>query len=128
MLSNAGPQSFVISTVTTAPTDGNTVVLFDSTTLGRGYFRHMPVKRISFGVHNSHAGTLNAYRSTDFGANWRLYDTRAVVASPANEISGPYDYLVDTFLDWKLEWVNGGTTQTTWRPEMHGHENREPGT
>lgn len=124
-------MSFPIKVSTTAPVDAETTTLFDTTTaFGLGSFRHLQsvLKRISFGTHNSHSGTLNASRSIDGGTNWRVYSTQAIAASAANTISGPYDFLVDTYLDWKLEWVNGGTTQTTWRPEMQGHPDRVPGT
>lgn len=124
-----GPHSFAIKVDTTAPTDANTVTLFDSTTaFGVKQIRHLPVKRISFAVYHDQAGTLVAQRSINGGTTWTTYDSRAVAAPAANNISGPFDYLIDTFEDWRLRWTNGGVTQGTWLPELHGHENREPGT
>lgn len=101
--------------------DANTYLLFSSpVAFGAFVMRSLGVNRITFGVKNSQAGTLNASRSIDGGVTWTVYDTRAVAAAGANTISGPFDYLVDTFKDWKLEWVNGGVAQGTWLPEMTG--------
>jgi len=113
-----------------APTDSDTWEIFNSVTAwGAKGLRHLPVHRISFGVENSHDGTLKAYMSTDGGANWRQVEgDNAVTAAASDDISGPYDYLVDTYDDFKLDWVNGGTTQTTWDPILRAHEKREPGT
>lgn len=129
MAFDVSPQSFVIKVSTTAPTLATTTTLLDTTSaFGVGVFRHTGIKRISFGVVNDQAGTLIAQKSIDGGTTWDTYDSRVVGIPAANTMSGPFDYLVDTFLDWRLRWTNGGVTQTTWRPEMHGHENREPGT
>mgnify|MGYP001588592998 CR=1 FL=1 len=127
---NSGPQSFTIKVSTTAPVDAESTTLFDSTVaFGLGGFRHLPIKRISFAVNNSHAFTLIAKRSINGGTTWTTFSSIAVAGAPsAGTITGPYDYLVDTFLDFQLIVTNGGTTQTTWTPEMHGHEDRVPGT
>jgi hypothetical protein len=123
-------SKFVIKVSTTAPTDGNSVTLFDSTVaFGRGVMRYLPITRVAFTTNNSHTGTLVAKRSIDGGTTWTTYDSRAVGVPAANTISGPYDFLIDTFLEWQLIWTNGGTTQTTWTPEMVGFEgDRVPGT
>lgn len=123
-------ENISIAVSTTAPVDAETTVLFISTTAfgNAKMLRHLGIKRISFAVEHSHAGTLTAYRSSNSGTSWDVYNVQTVGVPAANNISGPYDYLVDTFDDWKLEWTNGGTTQTTWRPEMHGHMDRQPGT
>lgn len=120
--------SFDIAVSSTAPTDSDTTTLFNSeTSWGLNCLSALDVKRISFGVRNSHAGTLKAYEKSD-GTNWRQFDSQSVGAAASTAISGPYDYLIDTYKNFKLDWVNGGTTQTTWDPVMHGHENRVPGT
>lgn len=99
--------------------DTNTYVLFDSTTfIGAGVMRPRGISRITFTVKNSQAGTLNASTSNNGGTTWDQYNSQAVLASGAGVVAGPFDYLVDTFKDWKLEWVNGGAAQATWRPQM----------
>lgn len=120
--------SFSIAVSGGTPTNTDTVVLFNSVTaFGRGGFRCSGVARVSFGVENSHSGTLKAYRSIDHGTNWdQIADDIAVAAATATDISGPYDFLADTYLDLKLEFTTSAT-QTTWRPELHGHNDRQPG-
>ena len=112
-----------VKDTSTPGADSNTYVMFDSTV--ESYWRIGPgnlnlwASRLSFGVENSHSGTLKAYRSTNKGTNWdQVGGDTAVAAAAATDISGPYDYLVDTYTDFKLEWVNGGSAQTTWRPEI----------
>lgn len=114
------------------PTDGNTIELFNSFTAFGGTplsaVGESGLKRISFGVENDQAGTLESYMSQD-GSTWIQFgDDIAVVAAAATDISGPYDFLVDTYRYVRLLWVNGGVTQGTWVPVMHGHSDRQPGT
>ena len=126
---HAGPQSFVVAISTTAPVDAETTTLFTTTTaFGTGAFRNLPIARFSFSVKNSHGFTLIADRSINDGTTWTTYFSQAYAAAASDAITGPVDFLVDTFEDWRLRVTNGGTTQTTWTPEMHGHENRAPGT
>lgn len=122
-------RSYSIAVSGGTPTGTATVVLFNSVTaFGRGAFRCSRPNRISFTVENSHAGTLKAYRSTDHGTNWdQVGDDLTVDVATATDVSGPYDYLVDTFLDWKLEFTTSAT-QTTWRAELNAHNDRQPGT
>jgi hypothetical protein len=94
--------------------------MFDSTawTIGAGSLPQWAC-RVSFAVENSAAGTLRAYRSVDKGTNWDQFGGDIVVAAAtATGISGPYDFLVDTYSDVRISWVNGGSAQTTWRPEV----------
>lgn len=106
---------------TTAPgADSNTYPLFNSVTaFGGGLLRVRAggANRLQFGVENSEAGTLKGYMSPDKGTNWyQVEGDVAVAAAAATDISGPYDWLIDTYPDFKLDWVNGGAAQTTWKP------------
>lgn len=124
-----GPASFTIKVDTTAPTNADTSTLFDSTSaFGVGRMRHLPVARVSFGVNNDQAFTLLAQESIDGGTTWRTFSSTAVAIPAANTVSGPYDFLVDIYHEFRLRVTNGGVTQTTWEPWMKGHENRQPGT
>ena len=77
------------------------------------------ISRLEFRVVNNAAGTLRFYTSTNGGTNWdQTGGDIVVVASTATDINGPYDFLLDPYLDAKLEWVNGGSAQTTWRPSV----------
>lgn len=100
--------------------DANTYKLFDSTIAfsAARMMRMCNISRAVFTLQNSQAGTLNAYWSNDGGTTWRLYDARAVAIPAASTSSGPFDYYVEAYRDWKLEWVNGGVAQATWAPEL----------
>ena len=99
--------------------DSNDYVLFDSTVcFGTAGLRSHDISRAEFGVQNSQTGTLKAYWSADKGTNWNLYNSTAVAIPAAGASSGPYDYLVDAYDDWKLVWTNGGSAQTTWRTSL----------
>lgn len=102
----------------TPGTDSNTYVLFDSTVCFSGGLASHDISRVQFSVNNSQAGTRNAFWSQDRGVTWNKYDTVAVIASTASATTGPVDYLVDAYRDWKLEWVNGGVAQATWIPSI----------
>lgn len=102
------------------PTGSNDVTLFDSTVQfgGGGMIPLMGIERIAFTAEHDQAFTLKAYRSTNKGVSWDEYDRRAVSAPAANNISGPFDYVVNTYQDWKLVLTNGGVDQGLWRPEI----------
>lgn len=100
-------------TGTALPTGATTVVIFTTVQAGFGanWFASHGLNRLLMSVNNSQAGTLNAYESSDRGANWVKIDTLAVAAASANT-ERINDYLVEQYQDWKLEWVNGGVDQT----------------
>ena len=102
------------------PTGSNDLTIFDSTVRfgGGGMLPSMGIERIAFAAEHDQAFTLKAYMSTDKGANWNLYDQRSVSAPGATTISGPFDYVVNTYTDWKLVLTNGGVDQTVWRPQV----------
>ena len=111
--------------------NGNTTILFDSTvSFGTGLAGDPhnstlqgKLSRVSLGLENSHLGTLKAYRSVDKGTNWdQVGGDISVAAASSTDISGPYSFLVDTYSDFRISWVNGGSAQTTWRPEVTGVE------
>lgn len=121
------PESFSIGVLTptaSAPgADSNTYPIFNSTNSGlwgAGNL-HIWCSRLQFSLANSAAGTVKVYRSTDKGTNWDEFggDT-AWVASTSTDINGPLDILVDPHTDVKIDWVNGGSAQTTWRPSLNG--------
>lgn len=83
----------------------------------KGFFSSMGIKRFLLRLVNDQSGTLNAYRSDDRGAAWTKIYTVAVAASAANS-ENVHDVLVEGFPDFKLEWVNGATPQTTFKVSM----------
>jgi len=108
--------------------DSNTYVLFDSTVTfaapnqSNGKSTTLSahdVSRIELSLVNDQAGTLKTYRSVDKGANWdQVYGSITVAANSTTDINGPYDFLVDSFGDFRISWVNGGSAQGTWRPQI----------
>lgn len=111
------------------PGNGETVVLFSTTAntgMGANFMAEAQLNRLYLTLINSQAGTLNAYSSEDRGVNWTKIYTAAVGISAANSES-PYDFLIEPYSDWKLEWVNGATPQTTFRPAMALQGQRNPG-
>lgn len=91
--------------------DSNTYTLFDTTANPgmAGYFFDINgLKRFKVDLKNIAAGTLNAYRSSDGGRTWIQLST-AAVGVPT--YTNTYDWLVEGFRDFKVTWVNGGTTQ-----------------
>jgi hypothetical protein len=110
------------------PTGTQTIEIFNSVTaFGAKQLRHLPMKRLVYGVEHDQSFTLTAQRSIDGGTNWDTFDTRTVAVA-ANTIGGPFDYLIDTYDDVKLFMQNGGVDQTVWRPELRGIEStRQPG-
>jgi hypothetical protein len=110
-------ESFNVVQSTDLPGAGATVNLFSSLVSTPGCFRAMGCSRVAVVIQNSHTGNLKAYWSDDKGTNWNLYSTE-VVAVPAAGASEWDDYEVDTFRDWKLDFVNDGSAQTTWRVNL----------
>ncbi len=112
------------------PADAADTTIFD-TTVNLGGARMLPlsgIKRISFTVKNDQAATLKAYESANGGTTWDQYQAITVAIPGASATSGPYDFLVDTFQDWKLVWTNGGVTQTVFRYVVSFNEDtRQPG-
>lgn len=110
----------------TVPTGSARIVLMDSTSMfGLNKLLDTPVKRVSVTIYHNQSGFLDASRSTD-GIVWRVYNRTAVAAPGANAITGAIHYIVEHFSNWKLEWVNGGTDQTIWEPELVAYETRMP--
>jgi hypothetical protein len=113
---------------TTPGADSNTYILFDSTVCfaapnhsngkSTGLRSHC-ISRVCVNLENGAAGTLKSYRSSNKGTTWYQFGGDIVVAAAAaTDISGPYDYLVDTYDDVRISWVNGGSAQDPWSPEV----------
>lgn len=108
----------------TAPgADSSVYLLFDSTKLGvttAGKFslaNLIKAQRFTLSLLNAAAGTLKAYRSENGGTTWsQVFADDAV--SAATTTAAFRDYYIAGFRDFKLEWTNGGSAQTTWLVDM----------
>lgn len=103
---------------TALPTDSDTFVLFSTQGTGfwSGFLQHTCTKRFVVDIQNSHAGTLNTYKSDDGGTNWKQTGSIPVAATTATV--NVLDVVVEHYRDFKCEWVNGGTTQTAFEIDM----------
>jgi hypothetical protein len=101
------------------PTNSDTFVLFSTVDAGWGAnaIQGMGLHYFVMNLEHSNDGTLKLYKSEDRGTNWLQIDEDAITA-PAASGSTNQEYLVEPYADWKIEWVNGGVTQTTWVLDM----------
>lgn len=96
----------------TAPTDSNTIVLFDSTVAWPAKRQHQyaGIRRFNWHIRRSHNGTVRLRKSDDRGANWST-------VSDTGDAEGSFE--VHRYDDFQVQWVNGGTTQTTWDVDIN---------
>jgi hypothetical protein len=99
----------------TAPTGANTVTLFDSfvALAGSPLDTNRDVRYIAT-ITNNQIGTINIYKSED-GATYDLWQQQAVAIPVAPVVANTFDFAVDGLKHIRVDWVNGGTNQTTWR-------------
>lgn len=125
-MKEGGRQRLTVASGSTLPTGSNRTVLFNSVdAFGLNKLLDTPVKRISITVYHDQSGHIDASRSLD-GVTWRVYSRTSISAPAANNITGAYHYIVEHHANWKLEWVNGGTNQTVFEPELVAYETRMP--
>lgn len=111
-------RSTLTYTGTALPLGSTTYNLFDTTLTGvKGFLSLARGTRFEVTVQNDQAGSLKAYWSEDGGTNWNLYNTTAV-AIPAAGASTTVDFDTTPYRDWKVDWLNGGSNQTTFRITM----------
>lgn len=91
--------------------------------MGARFFANLGVRKIVLSLKNSQAGTLNEYYSPDRGTTWLSVSSFAIPI-PAAGFTTEREFLVESYADWKLEWVNGGVAQATWSPQIAGTDQR----
>ncbi len=105
--------------------DSNTYNLFSSVTAfpgawmaqGAGY------KRIIGAVNVVQAGTIKLYYSLDAGngvargTNWVQVGGDFAASASATDVT-TFDFDIEAFPDFKVDFVNGGTAQTGWTVTM----------
>ncbi len=115
---------------TALPTGANVVVLFSSVVSFpmANAFQMIGIHRILVGLQNDQAGTIKGYRSVDRGVTWvRCVADIAVAAAATNDVND-YDFLVEQYDDFKLEWTNGGSNQTVFAPTITAVPTRQVAT
>jgi hypothetical protein len=96
------------------PTGSATTTVFDTTD------NDVPDALVSAGVKwfvysilNDEDGELKAYWSLDGGTNWHQHYSSGTLSAPAAGTTNDGEVYIEHYRDWKIEWVNGGTNQTT---------------
>lgn len=96
----------------TLPTGSTTTTLFSSVTAfpGKRFCAQAPgMERFVVDLVRSHPGTLSVDRSSDRGVTWQNVLTTA---------DGRVMFSVADYDDFRVQWINGGTTQTSWKVAM----------
>lgn len=111
-------------TGTALPTDSDTFELFNSVTAfnGAGHMLDMRgIKRILISLRNDESGTLKMYESeNDDDTGWVQCRADEAVSAVASNDDNEVDFLVEGRRHVKIEWENGGTTQTSFAPNITG--------
>jgi len=105
---------------TALPTGSTTVNVFSSVVSfpAGNMLQALGINRIYMTFQNSQSGTLKLYRSTDRGSNWTQFGSVSVSAASANA-ENPVDVDVEPYYgDVKIDWVNGGSDQATFSPQV----------
>lgn len=117
------------------PLAGSTVTLFNTVTMfpGGDWLAGFRMKRLQIDLLNSHAGTLNYFKSrghrgaTSALTTWVQVLSTAVAAATANT-SQNFDALVEEFEEFKVEWVESGTNATQFDVDVALSDERVKGT
>ena len=108
----------VVVLLATAATSGSMSGVIGPPPNGVGnYFPTHNVHRVVVAMRNDQAGTLREYKSMDRGATWLVISSTAVAAAAANS-QNIYDFWVEPYADWKLDWLNGAAPQTAFQPDI----------
>jgi hypothetical protein len=110
---------------TTPGADSNTYNIFNTTVAfsGANFLSMLGISKIRVDIDHDNAGTFKWYKSEDRGTNWRQIDQEAVSAPASTETTGR-EFLVEGYMDWKLDWVNGGSAQDPWEVDIAFIEER----
>lgn len=68
-------------------------------------------------IKNDQAGTIRGWKSSNRGATWTQFYTEAI-AIPASGMSSNVVVLIEGFADFKFDWLNGATPQTTFEVDL----------
>lgn len=102
--------------------DANTYNLWTTETAAGGNLMALAgVRYFVLDLKNSAAGTLKIYKGSarpSAGAvTFSQIEQYSVAASPTAE-SSKFEFNIEPYTEWKIDWVNGGSTQSTWLVDM----------
>lgn len=108
--------------------DANTYNLFSSVTAftGASMAQNNGLKRLFVVINNVQTGTLKLYYSLDRGTNWVQTGGDISPTAAGATVTTELDALIESFPDFKLDWVNGGSAQTGWSVTIALSDERGP--
>ena len=101
------------------PTGSATVVLMDTTALAAGVKLNpgpLGYKKLRVAFRNDEAGTVTLDKLLEDGT-WAQVAEAAVAASTDADIS-EYEFMIHQYKGFRLEWENGGVSQTVFNADM----------
>lgn len=124
------------------PGNAEVVSLFDTVNMFPSMASALPgfhMKRLQLDILHDQAGTLKWYKTQSRGLTsvtgagssattvWLQIGTLAV-AAPAANTTDTFDFLVEEYADFKLEWTNGATPQTVFSVDVALSDERNKST
>lgn len=108
-------------TGTALPADSDTVTLLDTFAAGMPphAFQHQNLRRVVIDLAHSHIGTVKFYKSDPDGVrgtDWTLVASQAIAVPSTG--TDQIQFIVQPYPDFKIDWTNGGTTQTQFEPNI----------
>ena len=94
--------------------DTDDYVIFDSTvSMPNGGLTIGDTKRVLISISHNADGTLKEYKSSDGGTTWIQIAADDAITAVSN-VDTFKEYQVQPYVDYKVEWTNGNSAQTTW--------------
>ena len=97
---------------------------------GAGMAQGAGLKRLVVSIKHDASGTLKFYSSRDRAngaatvSSWTQVADSGAIAAPT--YTSTYDYVIEPHMDWKLDWLNGATPQTTFSVDVALTDERGP--
>ena len=109
----AQPHMRVKYTGSALPGNAETVSLFSTVAAGGSNLSpHHGLDWFTVDIENDETGSIEGYWSVDGGTTWNKHVSQEVAAATASA-TNRYDWRVDAYRDWKFDWLNDATPQTT---------------
>ena len=105
----------VTYTGATPGADTNTYPIFTTVTNAwpAGFAAMEGISKLVTDLKHSHLGTYKWYKSSDRGTNW-LQIGEEDIGAPAATDTVFREFVIEPYADFKLDWINGNSAQTTW--------------
>lgn len=113
-----GPVRFKYMGTALPSVNGTTYPLFSTVTafpMANG-FQSMGFNRLELTIYNDQSGTIKAYQSPDRGITWIQVQADQAVSAANKE--NFFDWLVESYADFKVDWVQGATPQMAFSPNF----------